>query len=171
MTSQSTATDEHGVVVGHDAPVDVEDPSPLGHQPDGLGLAGVDDLLQRVGLHGLQEPQARPHGTEQQRGHEGEDAQAGGALVSSHGDSLTSGCAIERAVTSVSCVLPERLPLGLLDAHAPATDGDEQRAEDQRAGRDHADDHAVVRVEGVVLTDEGPDDGAPRPRRRRRRGP
>ena len=67
---------EHPLVVGEDAPVDVDDAAALGEQAHGLGLAGVDRLLQRLGLHGLQEPQAGADRTEQQRGDEGEDAQA-----------------------------------------------------------------------------------------------
>ena len=53
-------------------------------------LALVDGLLQRVGLHRLQEPQPGADGAEQQGGDEGQDAEAGGALVSSHRTSLAS---------------------------------------------------------------------------------
>ena len=80
---------EHAGVVGEDPPVGIEDPSPLGHEADDLRLAGVDRALQRVGLHGLQEPQPGADGPEQQGRDEGKDAEAGGTLVSSHGTSLS----------------------------------------------------------------------------------
>ena len=86
MTSQSTLTVEHPLVVGEDAARGVEDAAALGHQPHRLGLAGVDGLLQRLRLHRLQEPQPHPHRAEQQRGDDGEHAESGGALVSRHGD-------------------------------------------------------------------------------------
>ena len=75
---------QYPLVVGEDPALGVEDAPPLRYQLHGFGLAGVDGLLQRVGLDGLQEPQPRPHRPEEQRGDDGEDAEAGGALVSRH---------------------------------------------------------------------------------------
>ena len=136
---------EHPRVVGEDPPVGIEDPPPLRDEVDDLRLAGVDRPLQRIGLHGLQEPQPGADGPEQQGRDEGEDAEARGALVSSHGTSLLSS-------------LRGSFPFRALDPHAPPTDGHERRAEKERADGDDGDDGRQSRAEDVLLTDERAND-------------
>ena len=81
---------EHALVVGHDAPVGVEDPPPLGQQRDGAQLGGVDLLLQRLLLDGLQEPQAGADQAEQQGADEREHSEAGRPFVDGHGRVVVS---------------------------------------------------------------------------------
>ncbi len=79
---------EHPFVVGENAAFGVEDPTALGQQRDRAPLGLLDFFLEPGLLDGLQEPQARADEAEQHRSDECEHAEARGAFVESHPDSL-----------------------------------------------------------------------------------
>ena len=74
----------------------VEDLAPLGGDQHGAGVALVDDLLQRLRLDGLQEPQPGAEAGEQHHGDCGEHAEPGRSLVRRHCYSSSDTLGAER---------------------------------------------------------------------------
>ena len=79
---------QDALVVGEDPTFGIEDPSPFGQKRNRPTLGLLDLFLEAGLLDGLQEPQARADEAEQHRPHESEHAEARGAFVESHSDSL-----------------------------------------------------------------------------------
>ena len=71
-------------VAGEEATVVIEDLSPLGGDQHGAGVALVDDLLERLGLDRLEEPQPGADPGEQHHGDGCEHAESSRSLVRRH---------------------------------------------------------------------------------------
>ncbi len=92
------------LVAGEEPAVVVEDLPPLGGDQHGPRVALVDDLLQRLRLDSLQEPQPGAEPGEQHHGNRSEHAEPGRSLVRRHYYSLVT--VVERGCEACPSVTP-----------------------------------------------------------------